>query len=166
MTKITDKDLLRVGSKLQNKTFDRIMIFKTNVINIRKDTFGETNFTNIDIYNNTELQTIDENAFKKHEPFYDLKLNSNPKLKTDSIFSLYKALNPQKFFSIDQNIEKLPQNVFEIPEPAISNLEAVVLSNNKLRIVDKSSFIDCPKIRYIELNHNLIESIEDFAFDL
>ncbi len=59
----------------------------------------------------------------------------------------------------------MPQNVFKIPEPAISNLEAVILSYNKLKIIHKNSFTDCPKIRYIELNHNLIESIEDFAFD-
>jgi hypothetical protein len=98
VAKITDEDLVRVGFKLENKTFDTIMIFKTNVINIGKNTFGETSFRNIDIYNNTELQTIEENAFKKHEPLYDLKLNYNPKLKIDSIFSLYKALNPQNFF--------------------------------------------------------------------
>ncbi len=165
--KITDEDLERVGSKLENRTFSQLRIINTNVVNLRKYTFGKTVFRAIEFSNNTELESIHENAFKIHEYllFMNLVFIHNLKLKTDGIFSLYKNLNPIFISIIDQNIEKLPENAFKIPEPKKNILETILLSNNKIKNIQKNLFIDCPKLRYIELNNNLIESIEDFSFD-
>ncbi len=165
--KITDEDLESVGSKLENRTFTQLRIINTNVVNLRKDTFGRTVFRSIEFSNNTELESIHENAFKIHEYllFMSLVFIRNPKLKTDDIFSLYKNLNPIFISIIDQNIEKLPENPFKIPEPKKNILETILISNNKIKNIQKNLFINCPKLRHIELNNNLIESIEDFAFD-
>jgi hypothetical protein len=165
--KITDEDLERVGSKLENRTFSQLRIINTNVVNIRKDTFGKTVFRAIEFSNNTELESIHENAFKIHEYllFMNLVFIHNPKLKTSDIFSLYKKLYPIFISIIDHNIEKLPENAFKVPEQKKNILETILLSNNKIKNIQKNLFIDCPKLRSIELNNSLIESIEDFAFD-
>jgi hypothetical protein len=59
----------------------------------------------------------------------------------------------------------LSENPFKIPETQKSDLETILLSNNKIKNIQKDLFIDCPKLKIVDLNHNLIESIEDFAFN-
>lgn len=140
------------------------------------------NLVTLDL-NENEISTIQNHAFASSnlKKIY-LKNNKLKAIKTDD-FSC--APNLEEIYLSNNRIENVEAGAFDLPElrnlnlavnylktfPSnlfanAPNLNKLHLNRNQLTIVKKDDFSKAKKLEYIALSANLIEEIEEGAFDL
>jgi hypothetical protein len=145
--------------KLENKSFNTLYIHETNISVI--NSFGNINFDQIIIQNNSKLTEINENSFKKG-PKKWLWISNNTKLDNDLIFKVIRNLETTETIKLtDCKIVSIPPNLFNDK----SQVKLFSVSRNKISKISKNTFIGLKNLIEVQLDNNQINKIEDFGFN-
>lgn len=127
------------------------------------------------------LQTMHIDAFKDQRSLLELDLSFNPFFSFNfTNFTDFGNLRSLNFSGIKTNlsfylfsgnqITKLDisytqtKNVTSLRLDSFKNIEMLILSNNKISIIDKDAFLKIDHLRYLDLSYNNIKYIQPGAF--
>ncbi len=152
--------------KLKPRNYSSLHINGTMITELSDRSLGDAIFKEIHIENNRELMKISLNLMKnRSEKFISIKNNS--KLISSELFSVAKSLVNTEILDLSENsLLEIPQNAFnsELKMSSKSQLKNLILSNSKIKRIGSNAFESLPHLTLLELDNNLINKIDDNAF--
>ena len=105
--------------------------------------------------------SLEQNTFKMMTSlvYLDLSLSKIWSLKSGCFNGLVNLKRLNLNFC---NINQIEENAFS---SSLANLEALILSHNKLRLIEKHYFNNLLNLKQLNLSNNKLESIQDGSFN-
>lgn len=149
-------------------------IFQNSIVEqIESDTLDKFQFRELTVSRNDYLSLIDENAFQSTYNISDKVIfESNPSLgsTTKSSENFFKVLskfkNASLIHAVDCGLQSIPDNAFQPLLGVQSRLQRLSFAKNKITSIGDFAFSNLPKLNFLDLKHNSIESLGKLSLTL